>query len=142
MKTLTRHPLGLAALLLPLAVLALWPAAPAAAEKAADLPRVEKITHKGYTEKIGDSGVTFDMVAIPGGTFLMGSPKGEKDRKDDEGPQHPVTVRPLWVGKCEVTWDEYDIWWKDNPGSKAEQRDVESGKKKVTPKDADAISRP
>jgi formylglycine-generating enzyme required for sulfatase activity len=41
-----------------------------------------------------------------------------------------------------VTWDEYDLCWSDNPGKKQEQRDVESGKKKVTPADADAISRP
>jgi formylglycine-generating enzyme required for sulfatase activity len=142
MKTLTRSPLGLAALIVPLAVVALWPAPPAAADKTDDLPRVEKVAEKNYTEKIGDSGVTFDMVAVPGGTYLMGSPKDEEGRKDDEGPQHPVTLRPFWVGKCEVTWDEYDLWWKDNPGSKAEQRDVESGKKKVTKAQADAISRP
>ncbi len=142
MKTFPRPPLGLAAVLPLLAALALWPAPPAAAEKPDDLPKVEKLTHKNYTEKIPDTDVTFEMVAIPGGTYLMGSPKGEAGRKDDEGPQRAVTVRPLWVGKCEVTWDEYDNWWKDNPGSKAEQRDVESGKKKVTPKEADAISRP
>src|SRR5690242_2739681 len=117
MKTLTRLTPGLAAVLPLAAALALWPAPPAAAEKADDLPRVDKLSEKNYTQKIGDSGVTFDMVAVPGGTYLMGSPKDEPGRKDDEGPQHPVTVRPFWIGKCEVTWDEYDLWWKDNPGS-------------------------
>ena len=38
------------------------------------------------------------MVAIPGGTFLMGSPADEKGRNDDEGPQHPVTLKPFWMG--------------------------------------------
>jgi formylglycine-generating enzyme required for sulfatase activity len=142
MKHVYRHPMALAVLLLPLAGLALWPPAPAAADKAPDLPQVEKATHKGYTEKIPKTDVKFDMVAVPGGTFLMGSPKDEPGRGDDEGPQHPVRVRPFWMGKCEVTWDEYDLCWKEDPGKKQEQRDVESGKKKVTPEEADAISRP
>ena len=47
----------------------------------------------------GYSDVSFDMVPIPGGTYLMGSPSGEKGRKDDEGPQHPVTIKPFWMGK-------------------------------------------
>ena len=57
--------------------------------------------------------VKFDMVAIPGGTFIMGSPDGEKGHEANEGPQHPVTIRPLWMGKCEVTWDEFDLYRKE-----------------------------
>ncbi|MCE9531382.1 MAG: formylglycine-generating enzyme family protein [Planctomycetes bacterium] len=75
-------------------------------------PTIEKATHQNYTEKIPDSDVTFDMIAIPGGTFLMGSPESEKGRKPDEGPQHEVKLKPFWMGKCEVTWDEFDLWWK------------------------------
>jgi formylglycine-generating enzyme required for sulfatase activity len=54
--------------------------------------------------------VKFDMVAIKGGTFMMGSPPSEKGRKEDEGPQAQVAVEPFWMGKCEVTWDEYEGW--------------------------------
>jgi formylglycine-generating enzyme required for sulfatase activity len=74
------------------------------------------------------------MVAIPGGTYLMGSPAGEPGRGADEGPQHPVTVRPFWMGKCEVTWDEYDLYWRKLPGAKPPE----------TPPDkaADAVTRP
>jgi formylglycine-generating enzyme required for sulfatase activity len=80
---------------------------------------VEPLKHKGYTEKLPESEVTFDMVPIPGGTFLMGSPPDEKGRSDDEGPQHPVQVHPFWMGKCETTWDEYDLYWKSGkPGEK------------------------
>lgn len=57
-----------------------------------------------------ENGVTFQMVAIPGGSFTMGSPAGEAGRADDEGPQRQVTISPFWIGKCEVTWDEYDLW--------------------------------
>ncbi len=90
-------------------------------------------THKNYTVKLPKSEVSFEMIAIPGGTYLMGSPKGEKNRKADE-QQHPVTVGPLWVGKCEVTWDEFDVYWK------ATKKDKGAAKPKK--EDADAITRP
>jgi formylglycine-generating enzyme required for sulfatase activity len=65
---------------------------------------------KPYTERISGTDVTFDMVPIPGGTFKMGSPVGEKDRKDDEGPQVTVKLDPFWMEKHEVTWNEYNLW--------------------------------
>src|SRR5437016_2625384 len=72
-----------------------------AADKPADL--------KAYKEIVPGSEVKFEMIPIPGGTFQMGSPETEAGRSPDEGPQHPVTIGPFWMGKCEVTWDEYDI---------------------------------
>src|SRR5688572_12780153 len=44
-----------------------------------------------------------EMVAIPGGTFLMGSPDTERGRYDTEGPQRRVTIRPFAAGKYDVT---------------------------------------
>lgn len=44
-----------------------------------------------------------EMVRLPGGTFLMGSPATEAGRLDDEGPQKRVTVRPFAVGRYPVT---------------------------------------
>jgi formylglycine-generating enzyme required for sulfatase activity len=41
------------------------------------------------------------MVAIPGGEFMMGSPKGEG--YDTEKPQHKVTVQPFFMGKYPIT---------------------------------------
>jgi formylglycine-generating enzyme required for sulfatase activity len=124
--------------LLGLVILAGWGLRPALAEKTdkpEKLPVVGKIEHKSYTETIPGTKVKFEMIAVPGGSYLRGSPKTEKDRKDDEGPQHPVTVGALWVGKCEVTWDEFDTFWRGRPGKK---EDVEQEK----PKDADAVTRP
>ena len=60
-----------------------------------------------YKETIPGTQVTFEMAPVPGGEFLMGSPAGEADRGGDEGPQVRVKVEPFWIGKCEVTWDEY-----------------------------------
>jgi formylglycine-generating enzyme required for sulfatase activity len=61
-----------------------------------------------YTEPLPGTNIKFDMVPIPGGTFLMGSPASEANRSPDEGPQHLVKIRPFWMGKTEVTWNEYD----------------------------------
>ena len=65
---------------------------------------------KPYVEIIEHTEATMPMVPIRGGTFLMGSPDEEEERKDDEGPQREVTVSPFWMGKYEVTWDQYDVW--------------------------------
>ena len=55
-----------------------------------------------FSEDLG-AGVMLDMVKIPGGTFLMGSPDSEKERFGEEGPQHNVEVQPFYMGKLEVT---------------------------------------
>ena len=61
-----------------------------------------------YVAKIPGTDITFEMIPIPAGTFLMGSPDDEEDREESEGPQIKVSVAPMWVGKYEVTWQEYD----------------------------------
>lgn len=64
-----------------------------------------------YTELIPGTTVSFEMVAVPGGTFEMGSPDSEDFRRQDEGPAHSVTVSPFWMGRIEVTWDEFEAWY-------------------------------
>ena len=67
--------------------------------------KVEKF--ENFTEKIPGTSVSFDMVAIPEGTFNMGSPESEPLRKPDEGPVHKVKLSKFWMGKVEVSWNEY-----------------------------------
>ncbi len=78
---------------------------------------------KRYTEAIPGSKVTFDLVPIPAGTFMMGSPASEPGHKDDESPQHKVTISPFWMGRCEVTWNEFELWMYPELG-KAGSKDV------------------
>ena len=47
--------------------------------------------------------IGLEMVAIPGGTFMMGSPPEELEHQDNESPQHSVTVQPFFMGKYQVT---------------------------------------
>jgi formylglycine-generating enzyme required for sulfatase activity len=63
-----------------------------------------------YTETIPGTEVTFDMVPVPGGEFLMGSSGSEAERGKDEGPQVRIKVEPFWIGRCEVTWAEYQAF--------------------------------
>jgi formylglycine-generating enzyme required for sulfatase activity len=65
---------------------------------------------KPYTNTIPGTRVTYAMVPIPAGEFVMGSPDSEPNRKPDEGPLHKVKISPFWMGKCEVTWNEYELF--------------------------------
>ena len=106
------------------------------AQPLAKLPIVDPVTHKLYTEIIERDGIkaTFEMVPIPAGAFLIGSPDAEKDRKEHEGPQRPVQVKAFWMGKCEVTWAEYDLYWEKKANEKKPASEPD--------KKADAITRP
>ncbi len=62
---------------------------------------------ENFTEKIPGTSVSFEMVAIPGGTFEMGSPDKEALRDNDEGPATSVQVSDFFMAEIEVSWDEY-----------------------------------
>ena len=58
------------------------------------------------------------LVWIPPGTFTMGSPTNEVGRTEWEGPQTEVTIsRGYWMGKFEVTQEEYEAVMGVNPSS-------------------------
>jgi formylglycine-generating enzyme required for sulfatase activity len=61
------------------------------------------------TQKIENlgNGVSLEMVKIPGGSFLMGSPDTEAERFDREGPQHYVNVPEFFMGKYVVTQGQW-----------------------------------
>ena len=59
-------------------------------------------------ETFRDCATCPEMVVLPAGKFMMGSPEGERGRDDDEGPQSQVTIpEPFAVGKYEVTVGQY-----------------------------------
>lgn len=98
-----------------------------------NLPVIEDKYQRDFIETLAD-GISFEMIAIPGGTYWMGSPENEKGRDRNEGPQHPVRVKPFWMGKCEVTWNEYDLYQKKTAGLQK--------KSNIAVQGADAVSKP
>jgi len=71
-------------------------------------------TAEYFIEPLGN-GIGLEMVRIPGGTFLMGSPEDELDRDDSEGPQHAVTVPTFFLAKFPVTQAQYVAVMGENP---------------------------
>ena len=67
-----------------------------------------------FTEDLGN-GVKLEMIAIPGGTFLMGSPANEAERYNSESPQHQVTVNSFFIGKYPLTQAQYQAILGGNP---------------------------
>jgi len=91
-----------------------------------------------FTEQIVGSAVSFDMVAIPGGAFQMGSPESEPFRTEDEGPVREVLIDSFFMGRIEVSWDEYLAFFKQT-GAQGKTTDAFLIKDR---KDVDAISGP
>ncbi|MBH8572002.1 SUMF1/EgtB/PvdO family nonheme iron enzyme [Nostocaceae cyanobacterium CENA369] len=60
----------------------------------------DRSSAKFFIEELS-KGISLEMVAIPGGTFMMGSPEFEGDA--DERPQHQVAIKPFFMGKFPVT---------------------------------------
>lgn len=73
-------------------------------------PAITEAQMRAYTNTIPGTNVTYRMVPIRGGEFLMGSPTNELGRKPDEGPQRRVRIEAFWMGACEITWNEYEIF--------------------------------
>ena len=68
---------------------------------------------ESYTETVPAAGASLRMIAIPGGTFLMGSPAEEPHRKPDEGPQHKVSISPFWISETEIPWELYTAFMEN-----------------------------
>ncbi|MDR2921404.1 MAG: SUMF1/EgtB/PvdO family nonheme iron enzyme [Tannerella sp.] len=84
---------------------------PGAGSKAATGPVFDTATvvttFADYTEQIPGTTVSFNMVAIPGGTFKMGSSPKEEFHNADEAPVREVTVSSFFMAEIEVSWNEY-----------------------------------
>ena len=73
----------------------------------ADSAATTEAEMKPYVETIPGTELTFKMIPIKGGKFMMGSPESEEGRSDDEGPQIEVEVLPFWMEEHETTWLQF-----------------------------------
>ena len=100
--------------------------------------RLEPLTRPSWARAIGRdpfglwaelffAGVSYRMRWIPPGRFVMGSPTDEPGRREDEGPQHEVTItRGYWLGETPVTQALWQAVTGTNPSQfKTPERPVE-----------------
>ena len=71
-------------------------------------PPVEIITIPG-------TDVSFKMVRVKGGTFMMGANKGDRQAFDDETPAHQVTLSDYYIGETQVTQALWQAVMGENP---------------------------
>jgi len=71
--------------------------------------------HKPIVNRTRRAAPKIEMVLVPGGDFLMGSPESEPDHISNEGPQHRVDVSSFYIGKYEVTQAQWSAVMSDNP---------------------------
>ena len=79
-----------------------------------DITNRQSLSAKYFAEDLGN-GVSLEMIEIPEGDFLMGSPPDEKGREENESPQHKVTLKPFFMGKFAVTQAQYQAIMGKNP---------------------------
>ena len=94
--------------------------------------------HKDFTETIPNTTVSFNMKAIPGGTFKIGSPESEPKRNTDEGPQKEVKLSPFFMAEIEVSWEVYLAFYSAT-AAEGRSTDTEGTRTRA---DVDAISGP
>lgn len=70
-----------------------------------------------YTQNIPGSTLSFKMMSIPAGKFIMGTNGNTKNKNEDEGPSKEVELSAFWMGAYEVTRDELDVFLKDEATS-------------------------
>jgi formylglycine-generating enzyme required for sulfatase activity len=83
---------------------------------------------KNYTETVTSKRgerISFEMVGIPGGTFMMGSPRDEAGSEDDERPQHKVHVTPFYLCATETTLELFQAYYEETMD--AAKSDVSAG---------------
>ncbi|MHC4517842.1 MAG: formylglycine-generating enzyme family protein [Planctomycetota bacterium] len=91
----------------------------------------EKLPKK-YTETIttkDGTKLSLDMVLIPAGTFTMGSPAGEADRAESEGPQHKVKLDAFYMCTTEVTLELFQAFYQETGTAKKDFIDVAEAQK-------------
>ncbi|MCF8225455.1 MAG: SUMF1/EgtB/PvdO family nonheme iron enzyme [Bacteroidales bacterium] len=69
-----------------------------------------------FTERIPASAVSFNMKAIPGGTFIMGGQPDDDFAEADEFPAREVQIDSFFMAEVEVTWDEFLAWYSQTSG--------------------------
>lgn len=63
-----------------------------------------------YEQELKLEKFNIKMVAVKGGVFEMGAREADTSHNENEKPKHTVKVDDFWIGKYEITWEEYDAF--------------------------------
>jgi len=91
---------------------------------------------KKYTETItakDGTKYTIDMALVPGGEFTMGSPAGESDRVENEGPQCKVRLDSYYLCTTETTLELFMVYYHETGTAKKEFVEVQEAQKNEEP---------
>jgi formylglycine-generating enzyme required for sulfatase activity/predicted Ser/Thr protein kinase len=64
--------------------------------------QINQKTAQFFAEEL-ENNIALELVAIPGGTFVMGSAENELESGDRGSPQHQVNIQPFLLGKYPIT---------------------------------------
>ena len=94
-------------------------------------------THTGTITSRSGGSISFKMVLVRGGTFMMGSRANEPGHEDDEGPSHRVRVSRFYLCRTETTLDLFEAYYEETVGPKRD--DIAAGQ---STGEVDAITGP
>ena len=77
-------------------------------EKAASRSEAQEL--EKYAESIAGTDISFNMMPIPAGEFMLGSPEDQANRQADEGPQKNINMEAFYMMETELTWDLYELF--------------------------------
>jgi len=114
---------------------------------AADTLASHKEPAKKYIETVKtQSGekLSFEMVLIPAGSFLMGSSAGQIGHSDNEGPQHQVRLDSFYLCTTETTLELFLAYYQETVSAKKDFVETEQAQKAAeqASSDVDAITGP
>ena len=91
---------------------------------------------ESYIQTIDSTDVSFKMILLPAGEFLLGSPEDEANRNEDEGPQKKVAMESFYMMETELTWDVFEMFIDMEKSALVGYKSAE------TKINADAVTRP
>lgn len=96
---------------------------------------LQSVAQENYVALIPGTNLSIEMVLVKGSSFEMGLPEDHEWYEAQEGPIKMVEVDDFWIGKYEVTFDQFQIF-------QYRQQDNTKSISAATKYDVDAISRP
>lgn len=100
----------------------------------AENPSTSPNEFEPYQQQIPDSRLSFGMVPIPSGEFMMGSSGQDDTSQPDEFPRHKVALDAFWMGTHEIPWDIYELFLDKNQEAAISENPI--------PAEVDGITRP